>query len=271
MPYHLDFLNSNCYRKYPFAAAAKLTASNGVAIPVGLLSSCRVTTTYNKRNVFVSKIIIKDNKVNITLTDNNTGTALGCFNGTVDKDHQSLVYTSFTNDSFATATFGLVSTLQLQGDYVLDYDNGRLEDSVVFCFTRPLVEQLVHNGTSATGNVEITGDNITVTTSPSLLLSVTDKSLVVSAGDKSSVFGNCGTPVITKIGNVSPDSNGNIDIYGISPVTIAVTASGLQVGTGTLTFDDLCQARQARLAPTSTSNTYYADILTITEPEWKTW
>jgi len=272
MPAHLDYLNKNLYRTFPLRSGSNMTTLEGVILPSALLTSASIAVTYAMSDVYVSNIYCNGNYINVTIRDNKTSTALGCFSGNVTQNYQVLSFIPFISGVSGTMTTGTVDAItNFRGGYTMDSTNGRIEDSLVFCYTPPAVTSLVHDATVTTGNIKLNGHNIAITTPSNVLLTVVNKSTLLSNNDFSSALGNCPTPIITHINTVPTDAYGNIDIYGITPVAISISNGNIVITPGSLTITDLCQAMNIRLAPNSTSNTYYTDILTTTTPEWKTW
>jgi hypothetical protein len=69
---------------------------------------------------------------------------------------------------------------------------------------------------------------------------------------------------------VTPDEDGNIDIYTILPMTIDVSGVNLEL-TPNLTIEQVCPELNKIYPPLNVSDAYYSNILTEKTPEWKTW
>ncbi len=273
MSTRLEFLNRNILRKYPFWSGSTMQTTIGLDIPLALIAGAQITVKYSNREVYISQIYISGNIFSATITDNLTGLALGSFTTNVTKNYQTIGITPFVTDVAGTLVIGSRNAfVDFQGSHTLTYAAGRIEDSLVFCFTPPLVKKISNEANAVSGFVTLSGTNITIeNTSQDVALAITNKALVLANADQSSELGNCPTPYISHINTVTPDEDGNIDIFGILPVVIAADGNVIQAGTGTMELADLCQAKNKRLAPEDATNTYYTNILTAENPEWKTW
>lgn len=246
----------------------------GSQIPLGLLSSASISVPFAYSDVYISHIYCKGSYINVTIRDNKTNTTLGSFGGTVTTEHQALTFTAFVPYVAGTMTAGVPNTInQFSGSHSIDATNGRIEDSLVMCFTRPPVTSLTHEDQVGVGLITLDGENITIAvTDPNVSLTVNDKSELFSNADFSTEYGFCPTPIITHINGVTPDEDGNIDIFGINPIKITLIGSTIQIDTGTMTLDEACKQKNGRMPPTGdTTNEYHGDILTVIDPEWKTW
>jgi hypothetical protein len=164
---------------------------------------------------------------------------------------------------------------ELSGTYYLDYTNGRIEPSTVFCFVPPGVTAFVYEGTKATGYVTLSSGSVNISNvTQQINLSVKNPNLILSNNDFGSALANCPTPLIKKINTVTPDANGNIDIYGIIPIKISVE-SGTQLQLDTvpeLSFKALCPEKNKVIPPANNeTTTYYSDVFQTNIPEWQTW
>lgn len=273
MANHLDFLNKNMYRKYPIHSYSNLKSIENVDVPVNLLTGMSVSAPFTNSLVYISFIFAYSTFVNVVLSDQMSGKTVGSFTVVLTQDFQPVPLVPFESGySGQMITGELKNWLSFQGSHFLNYDNGRIEDSLVFCYTPPAVRKLTHNDQTATGDISVVGVNVAVTKNlQGLSLSVIDKTKILSHQDNSSVLGNCSTPIITTVNTVTPDINGNIDIIGISPITLNILSSIIQLTTGPLTLSDLCQEKNKRLPPLNTSDDYFENILTTDEPEWKSW
>lgn len=274
---NLDFLNKNMYRKYPIRATSTYFFQNGQELPLSLISSIQVTTTYANRRVYISKVYAKSGYVSVLLREYATGIVLGSFQGVITQANQVLTLEPAIANVSGTITIGDPAAIDLlSGSGYFSPDNGLLEDSTVFVFTPPSVTSFIHNGDTATGHVvftTLTGSNVLIASlDPDVTFTVIDRTLIQTKNDFSASIGTCGTPLIKQINTVFPDSTGNIDIYGILPVGIEIGTGIVGVGTPTLTLNDFCPERNKLSPPAgNTSDAYYADILTTLTPEWKTW
>lgn len=272
----LDFLNKNMYRKYPLRATSTHLFTNGGALPQPLITSIQISTVFTQTDIYISKIYAKNGYVSVLLRDVSDGSALGSFSGAVTGQQQVLQLESLVNTMSGSITIGDPAAIDLiNGVGYLSTADGRLEESTIFCFTPPGVTSFTHQGVSATGNIIFTGNNVAIAPiSPNILLSVIDTTKILSRNDASGVYNNCRTPLIKKINTVTPDSNGNIDVYGISPIIPGATpGTGLiSIDTPSLTLPDFCPDKNLLTPPLGdTTDVYYTDILTAVNPEWKGW
>ena len=268
MPLHLEFLNKNLYRKYPFRSGSSMKTSLGIDIPQDLLAGASITTGAGATDVYISKIYCKGGFLNLTISTSEG--VLGCFSGKVVNNYQSLLFTPFIKQVSGFMLAGTPEAVaSMEGTHYVDSANGRLEDSLVFSFTPPGVTAINHEAQRVTGDVTIAGTNITITNAENDLgLAVIDKSKITSNNDANAYCGTCPTPSIKLINTVPPDGSGNIDVIGIAPVVITVESGKLLITLGDLTLDTFCP--QDKLAPDNPSGTY-PEFLTAEDPEWKSW
>jgi hypothetical protein len=277
MPYHLGFLNKNLYRKYPLRATSQLMTTTGVELPLNLLSACRITSKIDVLNIYIYSIYVKDSFINVTIAhrrDDGTDLLLGYFEGNIDIDYKSLPLKGIVNYVSGYLIIGeKIALSNLQGMMNLDYDNGKLEDSTIVNIPIPLVSFIIDHDKMATGNITFTLDNISEVVGISTIsLDVINKRLVQSNNDNFSARSNCATSVIEAINSVSPDSSGNIDVYGILPVKIDIIAGGIHISAPGVEFTDICTSINSIIPPYPEDNPQtYPDILTVEEPEWKQW
>jgi len=270
--YHLDFLNKNMYRKYPFRASSTHVFTNSQVLPQELIVSAQISAPYTYRKIYVSKVYAKNRFVSVVINDYATDIALGAFSGKITSQFQTLTLEPYVSTVSGKLVIGALSALDsVYGGNFFAKDDGLLEDSVIFCYTPPAVTAFTHEGSEIRGHIAIVPDNITVSTdTEQVLLSIINVDLIASNNDFHGDLNNCPTPLIRGINTVSPDINGNIDIYGILPVTIDVGTAEVELVPG-VTIDEVCPERLKIYPPDNTSDVYYTDILTATETEWKTW
>lgn len=270
----LDFLNKNWFRKYPLRATSSYLSTTGTAIPVSFLAAAKITTKLSHSAVYISKIYVAGNYVNVTISSGNT--TLGYFSGTVTKDNTSLTMVQVVDFASGFLVIGSVDSLkQIQGSHNISQLVGRIEDSLVYCFTPPGVHSIVHDTQSAKGNVTFVLTNIQKTSI--FTFGVVDLTRVLSRADKSSTGLNCPTKVIKGIGNVLPDVSGNIDVYAILPLVVTVTTGGIRITSPTLSTADICGNMNANIPILFADNNYIGynaagelkGVLQATVPEWK--
>jgi len=259
MPLHLDFLNKSLFRKYPVRATSTWTTKNGIVLPLDLFTGMKLTTTYTRQNVYIKYLVVKANYFNITLVHRNNPVTsessaeygLGSFGGTLVSDYQSFYLQSFDGYSSGWLTIGNIKSFAaILGSHEFTYDNGKIEDSLIFCYIRPLVSGITDAGQTLTGNVIFDLSKLTaVVATPDIDMTVNFPAEIASRGDLNSSFNNCTTPVIKQINTVFPDGSGNIDIYGIEPVEVNVVAGKITLSTGTLGINDICTKAVANCPP----------------------
>lgn len=271
------------YRKYPLRASCNLTFTNGRECSQELITSMQISTVYGVHDLYVTKIYVDPSYISVTINNYTDGTVVGCFAGKATQDFQVIPLQSNLSAISGNMTIGTLASLSklTKGTYHLrdelnnlgSRDNGRIEDSVIFCFTPPGVTKITAKAKSVVGKVTtVKGDNLAITQVGfnEIKLSATNLDSIRSNDDFSGKYGNCNTPVIKRINTVYPDEDGNIDIYGIVPIVIDVVAGELQMDSG-LELIDVCPERDKISPPVNISDDYYADILTASFPEWKTW
>lgn len=271
MSLHLDFLNKNMFRKYPIASDMSCIDVDGKELPQDLITSMQITADISDfaDPVYISKVYIKNSYISVVVSRQNT--ALGCFSGKITTHFQSIKLTPFLPTVSGTMTVGKLGSIQTVNDlFVLTDETAALEDSVIFKFTPPGLTSF--NGIT-TGHVSLIGDNISLAVVDNdIELQVIDINKILSRNDINGANDTCLTPIITHLNTVPPDINGNIDIFGIDPVTIEVTVLESSVTIEpNLVLDDVCPERNPLQPPANDSDNYYSDILTTISPEWLNW
>lgn len=278
----LDFLNKNMYRKYPLRSSCTMSFIDGTVLPSSLITSMQVSVPYGKHKLFVSKVFSHPDYLSLTINDYATGVAIGCFNGRVTKDFEVITLTPFLANVSGSLTTGKKEDFKkLIGTFFFrdearnqgSRDFALLEDSVIFCFTPPGVTKLTHEHKSLTGHVTTKVSSSMAQTKPSstsLRLGVTNLEAILSNNEFSGDINSCPTPIIKRINTVTPDEYGNIDIYGIVPVTIGIGTGEMNFDTA-LTITDVCPEKNKISPPVNNSDTYYDDITTTESTEWRTW
>jgi hypothetical protein len=246
---------------------------NGVTLPQSLLVGMTVTTVPPFSQLYVSRIYAKPNFLSVIISERWTLSTVGVFSGIVTKEFQSLTMSSVYPMVGGRLIVGDPEAInEILGDNEISPDNGMLEGSTIFCFNPPGVSAFLNQEIEKTGNLNILTDNITVSYTPDIKLAVTNKALVTSNNDLTGSLDNCPTPIIKKINTVTPNIMGNIDIYGILPISIQIGADDARVSlTSELVLDQVCPERTPLTPPANNSDVYYTDILTATAPEWKGW
>lgn len=280
MAYHVDFLNKNTLRKYPLRATSAYTDTANKVLPLAIFSACRISTQYALSNVYIKKVYVSGDYINVTVVHRDAPTSdptspevvLGVFSGVITSDYQSLNLIATENYFSGFLTIGTLAAVRsVSGTFNFTFENGQIEDSLIFCYSRPGVTKLIHNSKELTGDAVFDLTNLLSTVaSPDIDLTAINVTTILSIGDKDSGYGNCPNAAITRINTVSPNGSGNIDIYGITPVEIDILTGKIKVNSN-LTAAELCSKSTKNIPPTDNSDTYYTNILTNIVPEWKTW
>ena len=271
---YLDFLNKNMYRNYPLKASSSGMSIDSELLPDTIITSMRVTITndigYSK--LYISKVAIKGRYISVVINDYASETALGTFSKLVSTDYDTINLTPYLSTVSGILTIGKLENLaQFQGAYHFTRADTELEESVLFLYPPTGVIKLVNDAISSVGKITLLGSNTKITVVDNdLSVDVIDSTRVLAHNVLAGRYNNCPTPAITKINTVTPDSNGNIDIYTILPMTIEVSGNNLAL-TPNLTINQVCPELNKIYPPTNTSDTYYADIAVEKTPEWKTW
>ncbi len=286
---HLEFLNKNLYRRYPFQKTALVGSAVSNACFVAMRVSqpdATLVKFYFKCLSYVNGVFY-GNLYGVNASDDEF--LLGSFSDKITSEGQVLKFKSFGDRKCAgNLTVGLLSAFEENFYSELDVTSGGIEPTCVVFYAAPLVTQLVvhpkYNGNDTivgdvtakvlTGDVVVVPSGITTETTIDVVeVSVVNFEQILGKGNKSLCAGNCSSPVIYAINTVSPDISGNIDIVGVSPVAITMDApSGtLTITTPTISRDILCQGSTPNTPPNDTSNTYYTDIATALKTEWQTW
>lgn len=268
----LDFLNKNMYRKYPLQDTCDMLFEDGTKLPQGIITSIQLSTKYGYHSISLHKVSISENYVSVSLYCNSA--PIGCFAGVVTSDFATIPFISGSDYSFISGslTIGRKETLtECLGTHVFGAGAAMIEDSVIFCFTPPPVKSISHDGKRTTGRITTSvGSSLTQTLTDNIDLSVRNVANITSNNEYSGTIADCPTPIITKINTVSPDENGNIDIYGIVPVVINVETGELEF-LNPLTLPDVCPEKNKISPPVNNSDDYYGDILELGITEWRTW
>ena len=286
---HLDFLNKNLYRKYPF----QKTAIGSNEIDSRCVVALRVNQSYGQLNAFFFNIVsCVDGVFYANLVGVNTvgdEIPLGTFCDKVVGDGQVMKLRKFGSPAVAgTLTIGLTDAFTENFYAELDVTSGGVEPTCVGYFKTPLVTALIahprYNGGDPVldlvtserlyGDIVIQPSGITKSTASSTVsVAVVTPSQIMGKSEKSLCAGNCDLPVIYSIDGVTPDISGNINIVGVSPVVITTDGTTKTIGVTTPSIDRtlLCQGNKPNTPPVSTSNTYYTDVITALKAEWQTW
>ena len=265
---NLNFYNKNSFRNYPLQQTATITSNEGKAIPADLIVGMSLSTIYAQSDLYISHIAVRNTFLSIAIVDSSTGVAVGSFNGNITSDYQTLPLTSAQNYTAGSCVVGHIATLiDLQGSWNFTYAASKIEPSCVLWHNLPNISGLTYHGQRVAGNITL---NLTNISANGNMLSIIDNSTMLANNDFTMLTG-CPTPFLFSISGVTPNSAGNIDIYGILPIKVSIDAGSIVVNSPTYTLDVGCPAKTLMTPPLNTSNTYYTDILTATSPEYKLW
>lgn len=275
----VSFLNKNLFRKYPLRSTSTYISKQGVEIPLTLIGGLSISTELGKHTLYISKIVVNGNYINVTVSCSSPAITIGYFSATITEDFQSVPMTATQDYAAGHIVFGFMNSLELiQGSHTFDLADMRIEDSTIACLQRPPLLYIEADGKKITGEVTLAFDNIKDESVDSAIreLRIIDMNAVMSRNDASSDRQSCPTNMIGSLNGVKPTSGGNIDIYGILPVIIDVTATGIKVTTPGIGFGEICTNVKENIPPIpagteSEKNTYIDDILTTDTEEWKTW
>jgi hypothetical protein len=271
----LSFLNKNLYRRYPIRTGASGISVQGREIPLTLFCAARFVSDSSHLDVHISKIVIEDENLNVTIMSGST--CLGYFNSKITRDYQTLKMTPVARYASGYLTVGKVDALgEYQGINTFNTSNAKIEDSLVVCKAPPGVSGIKVGETIVKGMVTFTYENISETVNANdelLTLGIVNVNLILSKNDLSSTLENCPTKYISSVHGVTPDNDGNIDIYGIQPLSVQITADNdIVLATPGIEFFDICQNKKNIVPPIpANSPNDYQDVLSITKEEWKTW
>jgi hypothetical protein len=279
----LNFLNKNQFRSYPLKAGAVLTSIDGRKITNELLVGLSISTTSDRRNLFIRQISASNGNITITVAaelDNGYFESLGAFSGIVATDFTTLElnsYLPFTSGNIIIGSSEAASNLS--GVYTFHKESLQLEESTVFYYTPPPVKSVVNKGINLRGNVGfgVLSNLVKSRDGNNILFGVIDSASVTSLADLHSAFNNCSTPVIRYIdgavpfydtSGVYPALQGNLFMVGVAPIvfygeqgentvdgnSLPIYNGGISVGTVSLsgiplTLDTLCTTSNAVLPP----------------------
>jgi hypothetical protein len=281
----LNFLNKNQFRNYPIKAESELMAIDGKKITTELLVGCSISTTKNRRNLFIHQVTVSSNNISIVVAahlDNGDFESLGIFSGLVVSDFTELQLSAFSPFVSGSIIIGSVEAMRaLSGVYTFPEDALPLEESTIFYYTPPAVTSVVNNHLSLRGNVKfgVLNNLVKSRDGNNILFGVIDSASVASLADTHSSFNNCSTPVIRYVNGAVPfydnsenyeDLQGNLFMVGVSPIVFygkqgENTTNGENlpvfngsIATGTvaisgapLTLQSLCTTRNSVLPPIS--------------------
>lgn len=274
----VSFLNKNLYRRYPLRSSSTMVSQQGIEVPLTLIAGARISSVYGYHQLYISRLIVNGNHLNMTISNTSPAETVGYFSVDITQDYQTVKLTPVKDFTAGYIVFGQQNALSvLQGANTFIYDTSALEDSIITCVQAPIIKAIMVGENRITGVVKAEYDNIKETPSAgTLTLDVIDVNSVLSRTDIGTSRLNCPTLAIGGINNVTPTTDGNIDIYGILPVIIEITDTGIVATTPGLGFNEICANVKNNIPPVpavsdSAKSLYIGDIITATAEEWKTW
>ena len=262
------------YRHYPLKAGSSGLSVYGEQLPTSLLTSLSLSIplSANIDTLYISKIVTKNNFISVVINSYTSDLAVGSFSKAIVEDYQTINLTSYISGVSGQLTVGKLNALvDFQGAFHFQKENAEIEESTIFVYPTPAVTAVVNNSTKSTGKISLLGKNVSIAVEGNdITLDVIEYTKVLAHNALAGQYDNCTNPIIEKINTVTPDEDGNIDIYTILPMTIDVSGENLEL-TPNLTIEQVCPELNKIYPPLNISDTYYSDILTEKTPEWKTW
>jgi hypothetical protein len=263
----LNFIQSNWHRQYPFRKGHGALDVYNNSMPIDLIVALRITHT-TTTNIHISKVVTNNGYVSVLFSAGET--PVGAANGMISSSNQSLLIINFNGGIIGNVTIGNIDSTKPVETFLFNANNGLIEPSVVTILAAPNIKKLSIKGNDVKGVVTLSSKTVAINTNSTIDLSAIDPTSVFSRNDKSAKNLTCDNPTIAGINSVIPNTAGNIDIFGISPLAVTKeTIDGvthIKLSTPELGLDKLC--KQLNLPPTNASSTSYQPIETITKPEW---
>lgn len=270
----VDFLNKNTLRRFPLRADKGVESTQGTSLPDELFCSAQFSTPGWAERLQIRRVYVSEGYINVLVSCYNgpTLTYLGYFDGNVTADYTKLTFSSLDPSVYGMLMIGKTGALaSLHGFYDFANDTAVFEDSLVTYVTPPAVRGIIIGDQTLTGRISMEYSNVQQIANPTALqLDVLSKDSIRAKNDKSAKFSSCRTNPIGSMNTVLPDSEGNIDIYGIAPLQIHVSHGGLRFDVVGVSKSELC-AEERRIPPLIPISSYLKDITKATVPEWKTW
>lgn len=246
---------------------------NDVELPNDIVVGCRLSSIGLFSQCHISKVILKFGQFSVEFSSGDT--ILGVVNGLHTKDNQTFKVTGLQSFFAGFLVLGNSKAVK-QADQVYTFTSttGAIEESLVTVYDPPTVSKLLHNGASLAGEIKLELTNMDATVNnDSIAFTIVNNLNITSRQDFTAELLTCKNPVIGAINNVEPkkDQSGsnNIDIIGIEPVTITVSAGIVEIGSGVVTLESIC--KPVVIPPVDATDTYFTDLRTTVDPEWKQW
>ncbi|RTL07815.1 hypothetical protein EKK58_01320 [Candidatus Dependentiae bacterium] len=270
----VDFLNKNTFRRYPLRADKGVASNEGTELPDELFCAAQFSAPGWVQKLQIRRVYVNEDYINILVSCYNgpTLTYIGYFDGNVTADFSKLTFSSLDPTIYGMLMIGRAAAVRsLHGFYNFGNDTALFEDSLVTHISPPFVRSILVGGKTLSGRISLEYNNVQQIANPAALqLDVLSKDSIRARNDRSAQFGSCRTNPIGSMNTVSPDNDGNIDIYGIAPLQIHVSPGGLRFDIVGVSRSELC-AEDRRIPPLIPISSYLRDITRATTPEWKTW
>ena len=265
---NLAFINANWTRSYPIKGGCDFTCLSGNVLPKDVFVGARITTDPIYRNIYVSKVVTNNGIVSIEFRCGEQ--VLGAATAKVVNDNQTIPITSLYPNFSGYIVIGNKDSLDTNQTYLFDNNALLLEPSTITVFVPPAITGIKVKNKTITGKVVFNSTTLTITSDAfGTNFTTIAPSTVASRLDKTATGLTCKNPVISGINTVKPDLSGNIDIYGIDPVVISTSTGKVTISTPDLPLTEAC--KKQNIPPTNNSDSYFDDVTTTTQPEWKTW
>ena len=231
----LSFIQSNWLRQYPFRAECGQLDLNGTVVPRDILVGLRLSIT-GSLDVYVSKIITNGGYISVEFCSGEG--FVGVANSRLTNDNEAILVKN-ASGVIGTVTIGNTDSCEANQLFQFDSTSGKVEPSTLTPVAAPAVKSITIKGKALTGNLTLASSTVGILDAgeSEIYLSVLVPSTVASRQDKQARFLTCDKPVVGGINGVVPDSNGNIDIYTIAPLSISAGVLSITVPDGS----SLCQ------------------------------
>lgn len=284
----MDFYNKNQYRKYPFTQDSTLGS-----VPDSAVVGLRVEQCGAKiRSAYCTNVRCIDGVFSMQLWGVDTNGfpwAIGAFSAKPTKSFQYVPITT-TAPCFASGylVLGDIAVFGSNFEEKLGAGIGDIETTCVGYYERPLVHNInTYPHTVAaipkfkkqtTGNVVLKLTGLEHTRSTNTMTFTTDNvNRITPDKPQGSCLDDCTTPVIYRINDITVDGGGGITFDGDDPFTVTTSGSTITIGvteSSTLFPSGFSRSQLCidnNKIPHNTSDAYYADVFTTTDPEWTTW
>jgi hypothetical protein len=275
---HPHFLDRNQLRNYPLQGRRPLVDEAGVRASTAVLAAARFTVPAGVTGLYFQQVRHSGRSFSALVHRLPEDRPVGYFGVVVDRDFQPVELAVLEPGFFGRVVLGPLSAFDgASGLHTFSPEIGRVEDSLVIPVPAPPVTGLRLGNHVLSGRVGLAYVNVREAIDAwTITLDVPNRSQVLAVNDRSVRYGTCGFPAVGGLNGVAPDAAGNIDLYGILPLVVTVTADGqISATIPGMTRDDLC-GRPEVIPPANPSDTYHAaaDLPVVgvpVVPEWRSW